>query len=223
LNALELTGRAASHITALPQIGALHHDVVAPFLAMRRAALAAGIDLVPVSSFRDFSRQLSIWNDKFSGVRPLYDAAGGVIDSTRLSPRERVAAILNWSAIPGASRHHWGTDLDLIDRGATAPGYSVRLNAAEYEPPGPYAPLAEWLAGNASRFGFFRPYRGVASAVQPEPWHYSFAPIAESARRELNSTVLREALMEAPVQGKDALLAELEVLHDRYVVRVDWP
>jgi len=190
---------------------------------MRRAALAAGIDLVPVSSFRDFSRQLSIWNDKFNGVRPLYDASGGVIDSKGLSPRERVAAILNWSAIPGASRHHWGTDLDLIDRGATAPGYSVQLNAAEYEPPGPYASLAEWLAGNASRFGFFRPYRGVASAVQPEAWHYSFAPVAESARRALNLTVLREALMVAPVQGKDALLAELEVLHDRYVVRVDWP
>jgi len=190
---------------------------------MRRAALAAGFDLVPVSSFRDFSRQLSIWNDKFSGVRPLYDANGGVIDPKEMSARERVGAILIWSAIPGASRHHWGTDLDLIDRGATAPGYRVQLKGAEYEPPGPYAPLAEWLSANASRYGFFRPYRGVISAVQPEPWHYSFAPIAESARDALDLRILHEALLESPVLGKDALLSDLEVLHERYVVRVDWP
>ncbi len=35
---------------------------------------------------------------------------------------ERVAAILVWSALPGASRHHWGTDCDVIDAAALPPG-----------------------------------------------------------------------------------------------------
>ena len=40
----------------------------------------------------------------------------------QLSPAERIEAILRWSALPGASRHHWGTDLDLIDAHAIQPG-----------------------------------------------------------------------------------------------------
>ena len=70
------------------------------------------------SSFRDFARQLQIWNGKFSGERPMFDAGGRPARRGALSPRERIDAILLWSALPGASRHHWGTDLDLIDRNA---------------------------------------------------------------------------------------------------------
>ena len=99
---------------------------------------------------------------------------------------------LLWSALPGASRHHWGTDVDVIDARATAPGYRVQLTPEEYAPGGPFAPLGEWLEANAARFGFFRPFRGVLSGVQPEPWHFSFAPVAENARRALSPAVLQQ-------------------------------
>jgi hypothetical protein len=79
------------------------------------------------------------------------------------------------------------------------------------------------LEQNAPRFGFFRPFRGVLSGVQPEPWHFSFAPLAESARRALTCAVLREALKDAPLLGRDCVLAELDELHARYVTRIDWP
>jgi len=190
---------------------------------LRRAALAAGFDLTPVSSFRDFERQLSIWNAKFSGERPLYDAEGRALDASQLSPGERVAAILRWSALPGASRHHWGTDLDLMDANAIPPGYRVQLNAAEFEAGGPFARLAEWLETHAVRFGFFRPFRGVLSGVQAEPWHYSFAPLAEPARRSLTPSVLQDALAAAPLLGKETVLGRLEELHSRYVAAIDWP
>lgn len=224
MKADELTGQARTHIVEVPDPPcALHADAAVPFLNLRRAALAAGFDLRPVSSFRDFHRQLSIWNGKFSGDKPLYDADGGVLDASRMSPAERVAAILLWSALPGASRHHWGTDLDLIDAAAIAPGYRVRLTADEFAPAGPFSPLAAWLETHAPRFGFFRPFRGVLSGVRPEPWHFSFAPVAENARRALHPGVLHAALADAPLLGKEQVLARLDQLHARFVAAIDWP
>ncbi|MGO9514027.1 MAG: M15 family metallopeptidase [Steroidobacteraceae bacterium] len=221
---LELTGQARTHIVEVADPPcALHPYVVAPLLNLRRAALADGLDLVPASSFRDFARQLAIWNAKFGGSAPLYDASGRVLEAAHLSPAERVAAILVWSALPGASRHHWGTDLDLIDRRAAAAQYRVQLTAAEFTPPGPFAPLAQWLEMNAPRFGFFRPFRGILSGVQSEPWHYSFAPVAEKARRQLTPGILRQALKEPRLLGKEYVFERLEELHARYVARIDWP
>ena len=224
MNGAELTGQVRSHIADLdlPKC-ALHSQVVAPFLNLRRAAWADGFELAPQSSFRDFARQLTIWNGKFSGVRAMQDAAGRPIEVGGLSPRDRVEAILLWSALPGASRHHWGTDLDLIDARATPAGYQVQLTPGEFAPGGPYAALGDWLEINAARFGFFRPFRGVRSGVQPEPWHFSFAPVAENARRALTPAVLRRAIEAAPLLGKEEVLEMLEELHARYIEAIDWP
>jgi LAS superfamily LD-carboxypeptidase LdcB len=224
MNEGELTGQARTHIVEVPDPScALHKHVLAPFLNLRRAAKADGFDVVAYSSFRDFSRQLAIWNGKFSGERPTYDAAGQAIDVSRLAPLDRVEAILSWSALPVASRHHWGTDLDLIDGRAVAPGYRVGLTQAEFAPGGPFSALSEWLEVNAARFGFFRPFRGTLSGVQPEPWHFSFAPVADNARRSLTAAVLHRALAASPLLGKSEILAQLDDLHARYVAAVDWP
>jgi LAS superfamily LD-carboxypeptidase LdcB len=220
----ELTGQSRAHVVEVAEpVCSLHVHVVLPFSNLRRAAAGAGFDLRPESSFRDFSRQLAIWNGKFSGARPVYDADGRELDVSRLSPVERVSAILLWSALPGASRHHWGTDLDLIDAAALPPGYRVQLTAAEFAAAGPFAPLSRWLDEHAGRFGFFRPFRGVLSGVQAEPWHYSFAPVAEMARRALTPDVLRAAIAEAPLLGKAEVLSRLDELHARYVAAIDWP
>jgi LAS superfamily LD-carboxypeptidase LdcB len=220
----ELTGRARSHIGDMADPPcALHAHVIAPFRSLRRAAAADGFDVIPASGFRDFARQLAIWNGKFNGTMALHDASGRPIDGARLTPQERIEAILLWSALPGASRHHWGTDLDLIDRRAVPQGYRVRLTADEFAPLGPFAPLAAWLETNAPRFGFFRPFRGVLSGVQAEPWHFSFAPVAEPARQRLSAGLLREALQEADLAGAAHVLGRIEELHARYVAGIDWP
>jgi LAS superfamily LD-carboxypeptidase LdcB len=224
VNIGELTGQARTHISAVADPECLlHAGVVTPFLNLRRAAQSEGFDLVPMSGFRDFARQLAIWNGKFSGTRPMYDAAGVSLDAGALTPAQRIDAILLWSALPGASRHHWGTDLDLIDRGAALSGYEIRLTREEFAPGGPFARLGRWLDTHAPRFGFFRPFQGLRSGVQPEPWHFSFAPVAEQARRSLGPEVLRAAIAGAPLLGKEAVLARLEELHARYVARIDWP
>jgi LAS superfamily LD-carboxypeptidase LdcB len=224
VNRLELTGRTRTHVVATTDPACtLHVHAVTPFAGLRRAARAAGIDLRAASSFRDFDRQLAIWNGKYSGTRALLDAAGRPLDPSLLSPEERLDAILRWSALPGASRHHWGTDVDFIDANAIKPGIQVQLIAAEYAPTGPFGPLLEWLCELAPRFGFFRPYRGELSGAQAEAWHWSFAPLAEGARRQLTPAVLEEALAAAPILGKEFVLARLDELHARYVAAIDWP
>jgi LAS superfamily LD-carboxypeptidase LdcB len=224
LNAQELTGQVRTHIVTLPEPPCLlHAHVHTAFLAMRQAAAADGLDLAVQSSFRDFQRQLTIWNGKFSGSRPMNDAAGNRVDAGGLTPAARVDAILMWSALPGASRHHWGTDVDLIDRNAILEGYQVQLTRGEFDAGGPFAALSVWLEAHAARYGFFRPYQGVRSGVQPEPWHFSFAPVAENARRQLTPAVLRAAIENAPLLGKDQVLERLEELHQRYVERIDPP
>ena len=224
MNPLELTGRARSHLREVDASGiALHTDAVRPFDRLCTAAGAAGFELKAVSTFRDFDRQLSIWNAKFTGQKPLLDAGGQEVDARRLSPMQRVDVILLWSALPGASRHHWGTDLDLIDAGALAAGHRVRLTADEFAAGGPFGPLSDWLQDNAARFGFFRPFRGVLSGVQAEPWHFSFAPVAEPARRALTRDVLRTALESAPLEGKREVMGRLDELHAHYVAAIDWP
>jgi LAS superfamily LD-carboxypeptidase LdcB len=224
VNPAELTGQVRTHIADVSFLNcALHVHAVAPFLALRRAALADGFDPIPYSGFRDFSRQLAIWNGKFSGERPMLDASGRPLDVNELTASQRIDAILLWSALPGASRHHWGTDIDVIDARATAADYQVKLTPEEFAPGGPYAALADWLETNAARFGFFRPFRGILSGVQPEPWHFSFAPVADNARRDLTPAVLRQAIDAAPLLGKEQVLSRLDALHARYVASIDWP
>ena len=226
MNDRELTGQARTHITAVADPECLlHADVVAPFLNLRRAARADGIELQPLSSFRDFARQLQIWNGKFSGERTMYDALGSKLDAAALAPLERVHAILLWSALPGASRHHWGTDVDVIDRNVLPAERQGRdwLTREEFAATGRFASLDRWLEAHAARFGFFRPYQGVRSGVQAEPWHLSFAPVAEMARRDLKPAVLKAAIAAAPLLGKEVVLQHADALHARYIETVDLP
>jgi hypothetical protein len=110
-----------------------------------------------------------------------------------------------------------------VDRCLSEAGYQIKLTREEFAPGGPFANLDRWLDANAPRFGFFRPFQGVRSGVQPEPWHFSFAPIAEKARRRLSPQVLRTAIEAAPLLGKDVVLDHLDELHTRYVATIDLP
>jgi LAS superfamily LD-carboxypeptidase LdcB len=218
----QLTGRTRSHLSELDDPpGALHNRVIAPFLAMRAAAAADGIDLVPFSTFRDFDRQVAIWNGKYHGERPIQDRAGRPLDARSLPPAERVAAILWWSALPGASRHHWGTDFDVFDGAAVPQGYKLRVVPAEYLPGGPFHRLTSWLDTHMHAFGFFRPYTTDRGGVAPEPWHLSYAPVASRALAALSVEGIRAVLADSCIDGKDEVLATLDRVYASYVINVD--
>jgi LAS superfamily LD-carboxypeptidase LdcB len=221
---LELTGRTRQHVVdlELPRC-TLHREVVEPFLALRAAAARVGIDLVPVSSFRDFQRQRQIWNGKFRGERELLDRDGSRLDPSALDPDALVSAILLWSALPGASRHHWGTDMDVIDAAAVPAGGAVRLEPTEYAAGGRFSRLNHWLQENAAQFGFYRPYAVDRGGVHPEPWHLSHAPLAQQAMAAFSQTVLEDALAAEGIDALDAVRQRLPEIVARYVMNVEAP
>jgi LAS superfamily LD-carboxypeptidase LdcB len=224
LDALQLTGRARTHLVELDEPRCtLHVSVVAPFLAMRAAASLEGLQLEPASSFRDFERQRLIWNAKYRGERPLLDRMGRALDAAALTPAERVDAILAWSALPGASRHHWGTDLDVYDRAALPEGARPELVPAEFAPGGPSARLDVWLAAHAHEYGFYRPYMSDRGGGGVEPWHKTKAPRAQRCAARLDADVLREALGSAAIDGAHEVRGRLDELLLRYVAAVDAP
>jgi LAS superfamily LD-carboxypeptidase LdcB len=223
-DALELTGRARSHVVRIEAPRAVLHPLAATALTrMRVAALRAGIDIAAASSFRDFETQVRIWNEKWTGRRTLYDGAGRKLRAARLRPAARVVAILAWSAPPGASRHHWGTDFDVYDRAALPAGATLELVPGEYAANGPFERLTRWLDRHMARFGFYRPYATDRGGVRPEPWHLSHYPTAREASRRLRLATLRAAIEGGELEGKAALLAALPEIYARYVRAVDPP
>ncbi len=190
---------------------------------MHAAARRAGIEIALASTYRDFETQARIWNEKWTGRRKLVDRGGRTLDANALAPAARVAAILAWSAAPGASRHHWGTDFDVFDRAAVPADYRLGLVPAEYRGGGPFAPLSDWLNENMARFGFYRPYHTDRGGVAPEPWHLSHAPSAREASRRLRLATLRAAIVMGEIEGKAALLKALPGIYARYVRSVDAP
>jgi LAS superfamily LD-carboxypeptidase LdcB len=223
-SALELTGRSRTHIVdvATPPCS-LHHAVVEPFLAMRASANRDGIDLKPVSSFRDFARQVAIWNGKCRGERPLLDRNGAKLDPAGLDEDALVDAVLQWSALPGTSRHHWGTDMDVIDAAALPSGYTAQLSTNEFAVGGVFAELEKWLAAHAAQFGFYRPFGSYLGGVQPEPWHLSYAPVAQQAMAQFSSQMLQQALAEAGLDAIAAVSRRLPEIVQRYVLNIDSP
>jgi LAS superfamily LD-carboxypeptidase LdcB len=220
----QLTGRTRTHVRELQEPHCtLHPEAARAFLALRAAAAADGLELAAASSFRDFERQLAIWNGKFAGQRALLGRDGLALDRTLMTQTEVVQAILHWSALPGASRHHWGSELDVIDRSALGHGQVAQLLPAEYAANGVFARLDRWLSQHAESHGFFRPYDRDRGGVQPEPWHLSYAPISGAALPALTIEVLADALRGVDLAGAAVVWPLLGDIHARYVQAVAAP
>ncbi len=225
-----LTGRTESHLCDPADAEALgasmHRDVVEPFRRLRDVAARSGFALEILSGFRGFERQLSIWNRKAQGELAVLDSAAVPLDIRTLSERELVFAILRWSALPGASRHHWGTELDVFDAAARPEGYAVELIPEEVDPGGMFGPLHDWLdtrIAAGTSFGFFRPYDRDRGGVAPERWHLSCAPVAASFVEGLSADVLRDTVRAAELRLKDTVLAHLDEIFERFVVNTGRP
>ena len=148
----------------------LHQDTYAAFERMHAAARADGVVLTIVSATRNFNRQKSIWEAKWTGSRRV--DGGENLAQTTPDPAARALRILNWSSMPGTSRHHWGTDIDLnaLNNDYFATGQGLRVY--------------EWLVANGPTFGFCQPYSpkghgGRAHGYNEEKWHWSYLPLAK--------------------------------------------
>ncbi len=137
----------------------LRKETFEAFKKMFAAAKKEGVVLHIISSTRTFNQQKAIWEGKwvrFAKAAP--------------DPKDRALKILEYSSMPGSSRHHWGTDMDLND-----------LNNAAFEPGGKHEKVYTWLAAHAHEYGFGQPYTaGRATGYHEEKWHWSYLPLSRN-------------------------------------------
>ncbi|MGL5290563.1 MAG: M15 family metallopeptidase [Vibrionaceae bacterium] len=197
---------------------AIKHDLQ----QLSDAAKQAGFDFAIASSFRDFSRQLAIWNCKFSGQQPLLDENSKPLALAKLSEEEKIFAILRWSALPGASRHHWGTDLDVYARNLQPKDQPLKLEPNVYLR-GTQAPFYQWLSSNAPQYGFFFVYGKDQGGVAFEPWHISHYNTAAPMLQAFDLSKLRSTLADSDILGKQTLLTQLELIYQRFISNICRP
>lgn len=197
----------------------LHADIVDDVKSLQLAAKKAGISIDIASGYRSVERQIGIWNAKWNGERPLFSRSGHQLNHSQLSDNEKLNAILIWSALPGASRHHWGTDFDVYDKPAMdAANLSLQLIETEYENDAPCAALSNWLGNNAKTNGFSRPYIRDMGGIAREPWHISHIRKASEFEKELNIDTLSSFIEGIEIAGKSAIMSNLGWIYPKFVL-----
>ncbi|WP_308665374.1 M15 family metallopeptidase [uncultured Aggregatibacter sp.] len=219
-----LTGKSCAHLIHLPTPHSPNHflqaESVKAFQGLQQSAVKHGFNLQPASSFRDFARQQLIWNGKFNGERKVHDDAGNALDLSRLDDWQKSQAILRWSALPGASRHHWGTEIDIFDPDLLPQGQSLQLEPWEYEKGGYFFELSEFLTENLPHFDFSLPFMQMPAEIKigREPWHISYMPLAEKAKQLFSAEVLLQAWEKEEIGGKATLQQHLPQIFEQYFV-----
>ena len=218
MNEKQLTGQEAGHIHFLKQGPGIHREMLPAWLALEQATKEAGFHLAIASGFRDFSRQLSIWNRKFCGELAVKDDNNQILVLENLSEKKCIHAIMRFSALPGASRHHWGTDIDIYADNLLGEGQKLQLEPWEYHAGGPFSELRLWLEHNCREFGFYFPYDTDRGGVAAEPWHLSYAPLANQYRQMFTLELLTRAIAGQDIAGKESILALLPELYQQYII-----
>ncbi|AWX45360.1 hypothetical protein HME9304_02373 [Flagellimonas maritima] len=146
----------------------LRKEAYEAFLNMKKSAYSDGFDIKMVSSFRDYYRQEAIWERKYLRYT----------EDNDMQPLDAIDKIIEYSTIPGTSRHHWGTDIDIINGYANV-SENV-LDPQKFEQGGPFEAFKLWLDENSEKFGFYLVYTNEPKrrGFKYEPWHYSYAPIS---------------------------------------------
>ena len=213
-------GKSEQAMCAIDGGTLVHGDIVKPLQLLKQAADDAGFNFQLASGYRSFERQSDIWNAKLSGVRPLLDENSRPLELDNLNSLERVTALMRWSALPGSSRHHWGTDFDIYDKAAIDSDYVLQLNPEEYTHNGPFAPMMLWLKKflhSSEAPDFFLPYEIDGGGVRPEPWHISYRPLAETFQQHWSKQKWTDVLEGSSILEKDTVLENLEDLYQRFV------
>ncbi|GAA4277248.1 M15 family metallopeptidase [Aquimarina mytili] len=168
----------------------LRKEAYEAFLKMKAEASKSGFKIKVVSSYRNYAHQNRIWERKYKR----FTADG-------LSPIDAIKKIIEYSTIPGTSRHHWGTDIDIVDGNARQP--KGLLLAENFESDGPFCKFKEWMDKHANSFGFYLVYtdKKDRKGFKYEPWHYSYAPLSIPMLKAYQKLSIIEELKKAKLLG----------------------
>ena len=163
------------------------------FKKMEAAARRDGIYLKIVSAYRGFERQKLIWNNKYEKFT----------NDFSLEPEKAISEIIRFSTLPGTSRHHWGTDIDIID--GNFPDEENVLVSEKFEKDGLFYKVKNWLDNNSENFGFYLTYTNDKNrkGFEFEPWHYSYKPVSVKYYRALIKTDLKKIIKSLDINGSD--------------------
>lgn len=189
----QLIGKGNSDIIGNTYTSKMHRDTSEAFQKMKRAASKENINIEVVSAYRSFQRQKEIFEGKYKRFT-----------NQGLSPTEAIQKIIEYSTIPGTSRHHWGTDIDIIDANASPRPKSV-LQPELFHGEGPFCKLKDWLNIHANSFGFYEVYTDNANrkGFKYEPWHFSYAPVSVPMLQEYKKLDIPSILKEENVLGNE--------------------
>ena len=171
----------------------LEKETYSAFIKMKDAAEKDGIIIKLVSGFRDFYRQQMIWNNKYKKFTNEFSLDGPTA----------IKEIIRFSTIPGTSRHHWGTEIDIIDKNFE--NEKDLLISKKYEEGGIFSSLKKWMDKNSKRFGFYIVYDDDSNrpGFEYEPWHYTYKPVSDLYQREFLKLNLKSIISKTKVEGKE--------------------
>ncbi len=181
--------------------------VATAYEAMRRAALGEGVHLAAASGFRSVTRQVQIWERKFR------DAVAYMGDR-----QSSLCKVLEYSAPPGWSRHHWGSDVDLV---AGELIDDARLEADDWEECGPCHSAGVWLSAHAHEYGFCRPYDEFRGGFLVEPWHWSFVPTSAPLLSRIQRLDWKFVFTKESFEGADLLADQVNRLFHDFVLAIN--
>ena len=139
----------------------LIHAVYEAYKKMHEAALADSVQLIITSGHRTFFEQVCEWELRWNNPRT---------DSIFENEVDKARFLLQYRAMPGTTRHHWGTDIDLNSFELSY--YQSKEGIKVYN----------WLKEHAATYGFFQPYTPLddkrPKGYNEEKWHWSYQPLS---------------------------------------------
>ncbi|MBS7333150.1 M15 family metallopeptidase [Faecalibacter bovis] len=167
-------------------------EVAVQLEKMKADAKKAGFDICVISSYRSYKYQNVIWERKFKANK----AKG-------LSNIKNIEKIIEYSTIPGTSRHHWGTDIDIIDMTKGIP--ADPLHEKHFNEGGSMRKFKLWLDENAHKYGFYLVYTKSLErkGFKYEPWHFTYKPISDRMMEEYKKLDIKKLLQENKLMGSE--------------------
>lgn len=186
----QLIGKGNPDIIGDSYTSRMHRETKFALQRMSDAAASENIKIEMVSAYRSFQRQKEIFEGKYNR----FTAEG-------LTPLAAIEKIITYSTIPGTSRHHWGTDIDIIDGNAARP--SSVLQAKNFHGKGPFCKMKEWLDTHAESFGFYEVYTDnpQRKGFEYEPWHFSYAAVSKPMLVAYRDLDLKTVFLEEKIKG----------------------
>lgn len=221
-NVSQLMGIASGHVSLFDEAGRaieLVPEVYDDWLQLKYAANEAGFEPFIVSAYRDYDRQAAIWEAKSNGQRRVLDDFDNTVDMASLSDFEKVCAIMRFSALPGGSRHHWGTDFDIADRASLPKEYQLQLTPSECAAGGVMAEFYDWLDTYLAQpdADFYRPYAIDRGGVSVEPWHLSHRRLASQCEQLLTEQDLYTVVNQSGLSLASVVCENFATIYRRFI------